>query len=71
MPIEKFEVHQSDVDSRSLTLNMRMQHQICCSVCGESGFTLRRVRDSEGKKIKPARYICVECQKNDKSICKV
>jgi len=71
MPIEKFQEHMSDVDPRSITLNINLQHQLCCSLCGESGFTLRRVKDSKGKKVKPARYICGECYKDDKSVCKV
>jgi len=46
---------------------MFMQRVICCSECGETQFTLRRVRgeDEDGKvvKIKPAKYICTECYK--------
>lgn len=71
MTIEKFQTQVGDIDSRSITLNTNMQHQICCSECGETSFTLRRVKDSEGKKVKPARYVCVECYKNEKSIRKV
>lgn len=68
MPIEKFREIKSSVDPSSLTLNINLQNQICCSECGETRFTLRRVKDSEGRKIKPAKYVCSECYKNDKSL---
>jgi hypothetical protein len=73
MPIEKLGVHpDSSVDPKSVTLNSKMQQVICCSECGETNFTLRRVRDAEGRKMKPAKYICVECaRRNDESVCKV
>ncbi len=63
MPIERLgsEVRNSDIDPSSLTLNIRMQKQICCSECGETQFTLRRVRDKDNKKVVPAKYICGEC----------
>lgn len=38
-----------------------VQKVIRCSKCGESKFTLTRVKDSNGNKIKPAKYICVKC----------
>lgn len=66
MPIEKLgaEVRKTDVDPSSLTMNLRMQKQICCSECGETQFGLRRVKDAKGKKVRPAKYICEECYKH-------
>ena len=68
MPIDKLEKPRlTDVDPSSLTLNMYMQKVMCCSRCGETQFTLRRmcIEDENGKmaKIKPAKYVCVECYK--------
>ena len=64
MPIDKLEKPRiTDVDPSSITLNMFMQRIICCSECGETQFTLRRVRSEDGKKTRPARFICVECYK--------
>lgn len=67
MPVEKLEIRKTDVDPSSLALNMFLQKVICCSECGESQFTLRRVceEDENGKmvKVRPAKYICVECYK--------
>jgi len=67
MPVEKLEVRKTDVDPSSLTLNLFMQRVICCSECGETQFTLHRIRekDKNGKlvKVKPAKYICTECLK--------
>lgn len=51
MPIEK--------------LSRSMSRVVSCSECGESQFTLYRVRGEDGKKVKPAKYICVECLKNE------
>jgi formylmethanofuran dehydrogenase subunit E len=66
MPIEKLgaEVRDSDIDPSSITMNRKMQRQLCCSRCGETQFGLRRVRDKNGKKIRPAKYICMECYKD-------
>lgn len=68
MPIDKLEKPRlTDVDPSSITLNINMQRQLCCSECGETQFTLRRVRepDENGKlvKVRPAKYVCVECYK--------
>ena len=68
MPVDKLEKpRKTDVDPSSLTLNMFMQKVLCCSECGETQFTLRRVRekDENGKmvKVKPSKYICTECYK--------
>jgi len=63
MPIDKLENPKlTNVDSNSIA---HMQRQICCFRCGETLTTLRRVRDETGKKIKPAKYICMECYKSD------
>ena len=66
MPIEKLgnKVWKTDTDPSSITLNIRMQKTLCCSECGETSFTLLRVKGADGKKFKPARYICKECYKN-------
>uniref|UniRef100_A0A6M3LBJ3 Uncharacterized protein n=1 Tax=viral metagenome TaxID=1070528 RepID=A0A6M3LBJ3_9ZZZZ len=62
MPIEKLgELRKSDVYPSSITLNLKMQRQICCSECGETQFSLRRVRDENDRKVRPAKYICGEC----------
>ena len=64
MPIDKLEKPKlTDVDPSSITFNLNMQRQICCSECGETQFTLFRVRDESGKKVRPAKYICKECRK--------
>jgi len=64
MPIDKLEIPRlTDVNPSSLTLDMFMRRVICCSECGETQFTLRRVRGEDGKKIKPSQFICVECYK--------
>jgi len=64
MPIDKLEKPRiTDIDSSSITLNMFMQRTICCSECGETQFTLCRVKGEDGKKVKPAKFICVECYK--------
>jgi len=64
MPVDKLEkLRKTDIDLSSITLNVFMHRVICCSECGETQFTLRRVRDKEGKKIKPSKFICVECYK--------
>ena len=69
MPIDKLEKPRStDVNLSSITLNIAMQRTICCSECGESQFTLRRVRDEEGKKVKPSKYICTECYRSEQAI---
>lgn len=44
-------------------LRRAMQRVVCCCECGESKFTLRRVKDEKGEKTKPAKYICVQCFK--------
>ena len=63
MPVDKLEKpRDTDVDPDSVTLNMFMQRVICCGECGETQFTLRRVK-KEGRKTKPAKFICVECYK--------
>jgi len=64
MPIDKLEKPRiTDVDPSSITLNMFMQRTVCCSECSETQFTLRRVKDKYGKKVKPAKFICTECYK--------
>ena len=64
MPVDKLEKpRKTDVDPSSITLNMFMQRAICCSECGETQFTLRRVKSEGGEKIRPAMFICVECYK--------
>lgn len=35
--------------------------RVRCCICGEASFQLVRLRDGEGKKIKPARYVCKYC----------
>jgi formylmethanofuran dehydrogenase subunit E len=66
MPIEKLEVvRKTDTDPSSTTLNILMQKQLCCSECGETQFTLRRVRDENNRKVRPARYVCMECYKRN------
>jgi len=70
MPVDKLEKpRDTDVDPSSLTLNFFMKRMICCSSCGESQFTLRRVRekDENGEmvKVRPAKYICSECYKRE------
>ena len=42
-------------------LSRFMNRVIRCCECGETKFTLHRVRDKDGNKVKPAKYICVEC----------
>jgi len=67
MPIDKLgKPKLTDVDPSSITFNLNMQRQICCSECGETQFTLYRVRDTEGRKVKPAKYICPECLNRSK-----
>lgn len=64
MPVDKLDKpRNTDVDPSSITLNIHMQKVICCGECGETRFTLRRVRGEDDKKIRPARFICVECYK--------
>ncbi len=64
MPIEKMEeIRNTDVDPSSVTLNTQMQKVLCCAECGEVQFTLRRAKDANGNKIKPARFVCQECYK--------
>jgi len=64
MPIDKLEKPRvTDITPSSITMNMFMQRVVCCSECGETQFTLRRVKDERGKKIRPAKFICVECYK--------
>jgi len=65
MPVDKLGKVVSDVDPTSLTMNVRLQRVICCSKCGETQFTLRRVKDEQGNKVKPSKFICVECYKDE------
>jgi len=64
MPIDKQEPRKSDVDPGSLKQSVQLQNLICCSECSDTN-SLRRVRDSEGRKIKPAQYICEDCYQRD------
>jgi len=65
MPIDKIEeqVKPTDVDPTSKMLDIHFNKRICCSICGSSIHQLKRVRDADGNKIRPAKYICVECAK--------
>lgn len=64
MPVDKLEkLRSTDIDSSSITTNSSMQHVICCSECGETQFTLRGVKDKNGKRTKPAKFICINCFK--------
>jgi len=44
-------------------LDKELGKVVRCSSCGESKFTLIRLRDGKGKKIKPAQYVCLKCKK--------
>jgi hypothetical protein len=44
-------------------LEKALSKVVKCSSCGESKFTLMRLRDGKGKKVKPAQYVCVKCKK--------
>lgn len=64
MPVDKLEKPRvTDVDPSSRTLNIVMQRVICCSECGKTQLTLCRVKDKNGKKVKPPKFVCVECYK--------
>lgn len=64
MPIDKLEkLRSTDVDSSSVSLSTSLQRVLCCCECGETKFTLRRVVDDDGKRITPAKLICVVCYK--------
>ncbi len=60
MPVEKKLDRPTDTDPSSITYN-RMQRVICCSECSEGSFTMYRVKDTDGNKVKPAKYICQPC----------
>lgn len=62
MPIDKLEKpRKTDVDPSSVTMDSYLRRVLCCYECGETQFTLRRVRDEKGKKSRPPKFICVEC----------
>lgn len=62
MPVDKLEKPRlTDVDLSSITMNAAMQRVLCCCECGETQFTLRRVKDENGKKVRPSKFICVYC----------
>jgi hypothetical protein len=63
MPIDK--ITETDVDSSSITTNRFNQRVLCCYKCGEFQFTLRGVKDTDGKRVKPLKFICQECFKKD------
>lgn len=64
MPIDKLEkLRITDTDRSSVTLDLNFKKIVCCSECGETQFTLRRVTDEKGKKVRPAKFICVMCYK--------
>ena len=60
MPIDKQEQRKSDIDPGSLKQSMTLKNMLCCSECNDIN-QLRRVRDDDGRKIKPAQYICEDC----------
>jgi len=35
---------------------------IGCSKCGENKYTLYRVKDEKGEKVKPPKYVCGKCR---------
>lgn len=58
MSIDKLEKPRlSDTDPSSIDF----RRMICCYKCGESQFTLKRVKSDDGTKIRPAKYVCVNC----------
>ena len=63
MPIEKLS-NKSKIhtDLRSSTM-VRLSNKICCYICKETVFTLIRVRNASGSKVKPSLYICSPCSK--------
>ncbi len=62
MPIEKLSSRAKiHTDLRSSTFDNQFNNKICCYLCKETVFTLRRARDESGVKIKPARYVCSHC----------
>ncbi len=62
MPIEKIGgKYRIYTDLRSSTFDRSFRNKICCYICKETVFTLRRVRDASGSKIKPSLYICSPC----------
>lgn len=64
MPIDRLEKpRKTDVDPSSVKVDLYGKRMLCCHNCGETTFTLRRIRDAEGNKIKPPKFICVECYK--------
>ena len=62
MPIDKLEKPRlTDVDPTSITLDLNLNRKLSCYKCGHSDRTLKRVRDDEGNKVRPAKYICTRC----------
>ena len=46
-----------------MSLDKVFEKIVKCCECGRSRNTLLRVKDEKGEKIKPAKYICVNCNK--------
>lgn len=64
MPIEKIgDRYRISTDMRSSTMDSSFRSKVCCYLCKETVFTLRRVRDESGSKIRPALYVCSPCNK--------
>lgn len=59
MPIDKFE---------DGIVQVGMLRYVSCSSCGEMQLQLIRVRDEQGKKTKPAKYVCEVCNAKDSKI---
>lgn len=67
MPVDKLEERRpTDTDPSSITYNSKMQRVICCSECSEGSFTMRRVKDADGNRVRPAKYICQPCWKKER-----
>ncbi len=64
MPIEKLSGrYRISTDLRSSTIDRSFRNKICCYLCKETVFTLIRVRNESGLKVKPSLYICSPCSK--------
>ncbi len=62
MPIERLNGrYRIYTDLRSSTMDHSLSNKVCCYICKETVFTLIRVRDESGLKIKPSLYICSPC----------